>query len=57
MNTQALGWADTALHLEAENRELRGILTRLLLYVAEHEQLLAFINAELDAKFERRRAA
>ena len=50
MNRLALGWIDTALELEAENRALRELLISLLWWIAEVNELSAFARKQMRSR-------
>ena len=43
-----LGWVDTALALEEENRELRALITNLLLAILRNRELVEYARCELS---------
>lgn len=51
MNRLAVSWLDTALVLDRENRELRAILTALLLAIAWNRDLLNYACARIDERW------
>ena len=44
-----LGWVDTALALEEENRELRALMTNVLLAILRNRELVEYARGELSA--------
>jgi len=50
-------WIDTALELEAENRELRGALTSLLFWLASNRDLLDLAYGDVEARWPEEGAA
>lgn len=50
-NILALGWMDTAMALEEENRELRRRFTVLLFWVAEQEHYRTLISEEVARRY------
>jgi hypothetical protein len=44
-------WMAEATRLDEENRELRQLMTRLLLAVAEHDDLLSYGRRLIDQRF------
>ena len=58
MNVYGLGWVDFALaqeeenaRLAEENRELRLLLTDLLLAIGRNAEFLAFARGEVEERF------
>lgn len=50
-------WMAIALELDADNRELRRLLTSILLCVARREDLIAYARAEINRRWPEQRAA
>jgi hypothetical protein len=46
----ALEWVDSALALEEENRELRRLMTALLLAIVRNHELVEYARCELERK-------
>lgn len=44
-----LEWVDSAIALEEENRELRRLMTTLLLAIARNRELVEYARCELAA--------
>ena len=51
MSRFLLGWIDTALALEAENQELRRLMSALVIRIASNQELLALARRELVERF------
>ncbi len=51
MNRLAIGWVDTALDQEAENRQLRGLVGALLGWIVTTGELSALAEAEIEARW------
>ena len=56
MNRHALAWVDIALDLSEQNRQLRAVLTDIVLAIAENREawdfeLLHFARSELERRF------
>lgn len=47
----ALGWIDTALALEAENAELRRLMSALLVAIARNQELVEYARCQLEASW------
>jgi hypothetical protein len=57
MNRTLLGWIDCAMALEAENKELRRLMSDLVIAIARNSDLLADARRELAERFPEERAA
>jgi hypothetical protein len=51
------GWIDTALALEEENRQLRALVTSLIIAIARNRDLLEFARGEIETGFAEEKAA
>jgi hypothetical protein len=51
MNRALLGWIDCAMALEAENKELRRLMSDLVIAIARNCDLLADARRELAERF------
>jgi len=50
-------WLDHAFALEAENRELRAILTELIIAIARNRDLVEFATCEVEGRWPEEGAA
>lgn len=47
MNRLALAWIDVALELQEENRELRRLMTNLLLAIVRNKEIMEYACCQL----------
>jgi hypothetical protein len=57
MNTLALEYLDIAIRAEAENAQLRELMSALVLAICRNQDLLAMARRELAERFPEERAA
>ena len=51
MNRLALGWLDVAIALEEENRELRAIISDLVVAICRNRKLVEYARCELEERW------